>query len=272
MLPSLFISTRPDALLKLFPKDTPQRNTFTGLVFILTTEGEAIVEIDNHPYSLQPGTLLTLLPSHLLSTAMQGDDHRCLTLAFLFDEMADYPYMVQSHISEQMERTIAIQLTSEETKRLENWHKNLAAHYNRPTHPAYKEIMRSLLFIFTAEVCAIYSEKPVKTSITHHQELVDGFFRLLHENYRTNRDIAFYADRLCLSAKYLSKVISRVTGRTPSFWFADFTVREAKTLLKSTTLTVIQISEQLNFPNSSFFARYFKRIAGVSPQEYRNAE
>lgn len=271
MLPPIFISTRPDALLKLFPKDTPQRNTFTGLVFILTTEGEAIVEIDNRPYSLCPGTLLTLLPSHLLSTTMQGDDHRCLTLAFLFDEMTDYPYMIQSHISEQMEQTLVIRITSEEKEILENRHKDLTVHYNRPAHPAYREILRSLIFVFTAEVCAIYSEKPLKSSITHNEELVDGFFRLLHENYRTNRNIAFYADRLCLSAKYLSKVISRVTGHVPSFWFADFTVREAKTLLKSTNLTVTQISEQLNFPNSSFFARYFKRTAGVSPQEYRNA-
>ena len=270
MIPSVFISTTPDALLKLFPKDIPQKNTFTGLVFILTTEGEAIVKIDDCPYLLQSGTLLTLLPSHLLSTTIQGDDHRCLTLAFLFDEMADYPYMVQSHISEQMERTMVIRLTSEEMGRLENRHKDLAGHYNRLTHPAYQEILRSLIFIFTAEVCAVYSENPMKVSITHYEELVDGFFRLLHENYRTDRNIAFYADRLCLSTKYLSKVVCRVTGHAPSFWFADFTVREAKTLLKSTTLTVTQISEELNFPNSSFFARYFKRVAGVSPQEYRS--
>lgn len=270
MLPSIFISTEPDALLRLLPKETAQRNTFVGLVFILTTEGEAIVEIDNSLFSLHPGTLLTLLPSHLLSTTMQGNDYQCLTLAFLFDEMTDYPYMIQSHISEQMERTSVIRLTSEEMKRLENRHKDLTGHSNRLAHPAYQEILRSLIFIFTAEVCAIYSGKPMKVSITHSEELVDGFFRLLHANYRTNRDITFYADQLCLSSKYLSKVISQVTGHVPSFWFANFTVREAKTVLKSTTLTVTQISEELNFPNSSFFARYFKRLAGVSPQEYRN--
>lgn len=115
MMPSVFISTTPDALLVVFPKDTPQRNTFTGLVFILTTEGEAIIEISTRPYSLRPGTLLTLLPSHLLSTTMQGDDHRCLTLAFLFDEMTDYPYMIQSHISQQMEQTLVIRRSSSPT-------------------------------------------------------------------------------------------------------------------------------------------------------------
>lgn len=137
MLPSIIISTEPDALLRFFPKYTPQRNTFTGLVFILTTEGEAIVEIDTRPYSLRPGTFLTLLPSHLLSTTMQGDDHRCLTLAFLFDEMTDYPYMIQSHISEQMEQTLVIRITSEEKEILENRHKDLTAHYNRPAHPVF---------------------------------------------------------------------------------------------------------------------------------------
>lgn len=270
MVPSVFISTNPDALLKLLPKDTPRRNTFTGLVFLLTTGGEAIVGIDEHTYTLRTGTLLTLLPLHLLSTTLQKEEHRCLTLAFMFDAMTDFPYMLQSVISEKMEHTPVIRLTEEEMVRLENLHKNVADHYIRNTHPAYQEILRSFLFIYTAEVCAIYSGKPAKSSFTHNEELTGSFFRLLHQYFRTNREATFYADRLCLSSKYLSRVIRQVTGQVPSYWIADFTVREAKTLLKSTTLTVTQISEELNFPNSSFFARYFKRLAGVSPQEYRS--
>lgn len=253
----------------IFPTDIPQRNTYTGLTFILTIEGEAIVEIDQSPYTLQPGILLTLLPSHLLNTIQYSENFQCLTFAFMFDAMTDFPYMLQSYISEAMERNPSIQLTGEELNKLEDWHKIITRHYQLTTHPSYREILRSLIFIFTAEVSAIYSGRPIKASATHIEELTDGFFRLLHEHFRTQRETAFYASRLCISPKYLSRIIRQITGHVPSYWIADFTVREAKMLLKSTTLSITQLSEKLNFPNSSFFARYFKRYAQMAPQEYR---
>lgn len=269
MIPSIFISSDPDTLLPFFQVGLPRRNTLVGLAFILTTAGQTNVEIDGRPYVLQPGTLLTLLPSHLLSLVVGETHFQCLTLAFEFDTMTDFPYMLQSCISQKMESTPFVRLTSEELSRLKNWHETISSHYRQTTHPSYREILRSLLFIFTAEVSGIYSGKPVKSSATYGEELTDDFFRLLHEYFRTNRQPVFYADRLCVSSKYLSRVICRVTGHVPSYWIADFTVREAKMLLRSTSLTVTQLSEKLNFPNSSFFARYFKRYAGIAPQEYR---
>ena len=112
----------------------------------------------------------------------------------------------------------------------------------------------------------------MKATATHKEQLTENFFRLLHESFSAHRDVAFYADRLCITSKYLARVIQQVTGQTPAYWITDFTIREAKTLLKSTTLTITELSERMNFPNSSFFARYFRRYAGVSPQEYRKGD
>lgn len=272
MIPSIFVSTGPDTLLGFLPADVPGRNTYAGLICILTTAGEATVEIDGRPYTLQPGTLLTLLPAHLLSTTAKNAGFHCLILSFTFDAMTAFPYMLQSLVSEKMERTPFIRLTPVEQKKVESWYQVIASHYEQVTHPSYQEILRSLIFVFTAEVSTIYSGKPVRASANHSEELTDNFFRLLHQYFRTNRQTAFYAGRLCVTSKYLSRVIRQVTGHVPMYWIANFTVREAKMLLKSTTLTVTQLSEQLNFPNSSFFARYFKRYAGIAPQEYRLGE
>lgn len=267
---SLFLSTQPEALLRFFPMDAPCRGNLTGPLFLLTTAGEATVEIDGRPYTLCNSTLLTLLPYHLLYTLDFTPDFRCLTLAFTFDFMADFPYMLQSCISEQIEMTPFVQLISPEYARLASLYQSITCHYQLTTHPSYQEILRSQLYIFTAEVSAIYSNKPIKSSATRNEEITGGFFRLLHEHFRTNRDAAFYADRLCISTKHLSKVIQQITSHLPTYWIAHFTVREAMSLLKATTLTVTQLSEELNFPNSSFFARYFKRYAGVSPQAFRS--
>ena len=83
---SFFISDEAGALLRFFPIGVPQRNAMVGLVFVLTTAGQATVEIDNRSYTLSAGALLTLLPSRLLRSVMCTDDFRCLTFAFRFDD------------------------------------------------------------------------------------------------------------------------------------------------------------------------------------------
>ncbi|MDR1763062.1 MAG: helix-turn-helix domain-containing protein [Dysgonamonadaceae bacterium] len=99
--------------------------------------------------------------------------------------------------------------------------------------------------------------------------LAEQFITLVRENYRSERDTAFYAEKLCLTSKYLSQVIKSATGKSASDWIDDYVILEARALLKSTNMTIQQISDALNFPSQSFFGKYFKRIAGVSPREYR---
>lgn len=92
---------------------------------------------------------------------------------------------------------------------------------------------------------------------------------LVKENFREHRDTGFYADKMCLTPKYLSKVIKAETGRTVSDWVEEYTVLEAKVMLRRTNMTVSQIADELNFPSQSFFGKYFKRLTGLSPKEYR---
>jgi AraC-like DNA-binding protein len=99
--------------------------------------------------------------------------------------------------------------------------------------------------------------------------LLERFMNLVRENFREQRDIGFYADQLCLTPKYFSKVIKDSSGASASEWIDNYVILEAKALLKSTNMTILQISDELNFPSQSFFGKYFKRIVGVSPKEYR---
>jgi AraC-like DNA-binding protein len=99
--------------------------------------------------------------------------------------------------------------------------------------------------------------------------LLDRFMNLVKENFREQRDVGFYADKLCLTPKYLSKVIRDNSGSSADEWIDNYVTLEAKALLKSTNMTIQQISEELNSPSQSFFGKYFKRIVGVSPSEYR---
>ncbi|OUP10687.1 hypothetical protein B5F34_04580 [Mediterranea sp. An20] len=96
--------------------------------------------------------------------------------------------------------------------------------------------------------------------------------QLLKEHYTSERNIGFYADKLCLSPKYLSQMVLAASGRHVKDWVQDYVILEAKALLRSRQYTVLQVSDMLNFPNQSFFGVYFKKAVGCSLSMYQNME
>ncbi|MBP3551098.1 MAG: AraC family transcriptional regulator [Alistipes sp.] len=102
------------------------------------------------------------------------------------------------------------------------------------------------------------------------KELYTNFLELLRTNYKQHRDLTFYASALCITPKYLSQVVREVSGRSAMLCIEEYVITECKALLSSTTMTIQQIADAMNFPSQSVFGKYFKRVVGVSPKEYRN--
>lgn len=122
------------------------------------------------------------------------------------------------------------------------------------------------------EVSVLYSTSAYETppAISRQELLTAEFFKLMLADYKKERSVAYYADKLCLTPKYLSMTVKKVTGHPISEWINEVVVIEAKRMLKTTDLTALQISEELNFPNPSFFVRFFKQYIGMTPMEYKN--
>lgn len=97
------------------------------------------------------------------------------------------------------------------------------------------------------------------------------FLSLVQQNFRHERFLDFYAAKLNITAKHLSRTVKAETGATAVEWIERYVMLEAKVMLKSSNLTVQQIAEELHFPTQSFFGKYFKKHAGVSPKEFRNS-
>lgn len=104
---------------------------------------------------------------------------------------------------------------------------------------------------------------------TRQEEIYNAFVDVLGENYKKARDIGYYADKLCITAKHLSQVVKEVSGKTALEIIEDYVLTECKALLLSTTMTIQEISDELNFPSQSVFGKYFKRLTGMSPKAYR---
>lgn len=107
---------------------------------------------------------------------------------------------------------------------------------------------------------------------TRQEEIYSAFIDSLGENFKTARDIGYYADKLCISAKHLSQVVKDVSGKTALEIIEDYVLTECKALLLSTTMTIQEISDELNFPSQSVFGKYFKRLTGLSPKAYRKTQ
>jgi AraC-like DNA-binding protein len=118
---------------------------------------------------------------------------------------------------------------------------------------------------FLESVPSTVTDKSRKEAIT------DDFFRLLFESFQKERQVTFFADKLCLTPKYLSMTIKEVTGHPASSWINEMVILETKRLLKATELTALQVSEELNFPNPSFFGRFFKQHTGMTPLQFRKS-
>ena len=129
-----------------------------------------------------------------------------------------------------------------------------------------------LLIGLTYRLCGIYSRKLVnrRDTVGHKDETFIRLIGLIEENYRRERGVEFYADKLCLSSKYLSTLSKSVSGYTVQELVFKAIVREAISLLKNTQKTVLEISEELNFPNASYFGTFFRKQTGMSPMQMRN--
>ena len=110
----------------------------------------------------------------------------------------------------------------------------------------------------------------VKSTNSRQEEIFTKFTELLERHHKKEREIAFYADKMCITSKHLSQVIKDYTGKTALGLIEEYVISEAKSMLLSTTMSIQQISDELNFPSQSVFGKYFKRVAGISPSEYRN--
>ena len=110
--------------------------------------------------------------------------------------------------------------------------------------------------------------KPAKR-IGRGDRIFDKFLGLVSEYHTKERSVGFYADRLCLSTKYLSKLIKTVSGRSAPEWIDDYVILEAKSMLKYSDLPVKEIVSRLNFPNASTFHKFFKAKTGLTPGRYR---
>ena len=135
-----------------------------------------------------------------------------------------------------------------------------------------KEVLHSVLVSLFGGVRRLYLEYAHGDHLLSRSESIcKQLTKLVMKHFTSERRVSFYAERLHITPQHLSVTVRQVTGKTVSDVIAEAVVMDARAKLKSTNMSVQEISDSLGFPNVSFFGKYFKRYTGMSPNEYRKS-
>ena len=217
--------------------------------------------------------LFVVLADQILQCDYFSDDFSGLTIimskSFLENTFGDIQVSMPLFLS--VHDNPWIQLNQEELKSMVEYFFLLQRTVRLKENPNLQETLKHLTLAFFYGTGYRFYKVHDKFQKSKQDIIVEKFLSIVKENYRTQRMIEFYSEKLFLTPKHLSGVIKERSGKSASEWIEDHVMLEAKALLKSTDKTIQQISDALNFPTQSFFGKYFKRRTGISPKEYRKS-
>lgn len=239
----------------------------------ICTSGEAELEIHMKPCKLSKGDIVRIRMGQTLLVKSVSEDFN--SVLFFFDRRVISGFV--SGLKVPLGNTNPIFKTSDDLFDTILLYLNFVKSrldLCRIEKSAYLKAASELLI--KAMLCEVLNEVS-KSCVTQEkgsrtQEIFVKFSSLVNEHFKETRNVKYYADQLCITPKYLCKIVSECVGSSPSQFIDTLVMNEAKEMLRTTNLSIQNISDALNFPNQSFFGRFFKTHAGVSPGAFRNSE
>jgi len=248
---------------------------FKGIVFAVCMKGTARVQVnfDFKEYTITENSIITIPPNQIVQVLDRTEDFLIELLAFSPDYLIDMSLPKDYELPKKILSKPILHITKEEVEEILQYHKFIVAAFNNKRHAFFENVIKGLLYSLLMVIAAKYIDQDAEEKEKpkgRGEEITEQFFMLLRDYHRQERMPSFYADKLCITTKYLSGTLKKITGRSINAWLEDAIIMSSKILLKSSNLTVLQISEELNFPNPSYFGRFFKKITGMTPKEYRD--
>ena len=232
-----------------------------------TTEGT----INLTPYTTDGACFITVLPGQIMEYKSISEDFSGLFIIM----SSKFTDSLIPNVTERLPLSLSvrdnpvIQLDEKALEGMINYFDLLKKVICVKEHPYRLETVRYLTLAFFYGAGVFFHKVSNNKKMTHRETIVDKFLQLVQTNYKKERGLDFYAAKLCITTGYLSKVIKETSNKSANDWIDEYITLEIKALLKSTNMTIEQISDELNFPSQSFFGKYFKRVTGMSPKEYR---
>ncbi|MFP5129869.1 helix-turn-helix domain-containing protein [Phocaeicola coprocola] len=258
---------------KAFPKILckPFLMNYVGL--IVCEKGYFCFDVDKKKFTARAGETVFLSEGNNFSIGELSDDLRVSMLFYHVDPIREIlgSSIVAMYLYTTLTPEPCYVWTSGEESDLARYIALLGRHRKSAQNPFDNHECKLLLLALTYRLCSIYSRRIIeeKNVAGHKIDTFIKLIRLIEKYYMQERGVAFYADKLCLSPKYLSALSKSVCGYTVQELVFRAIIRKSIFWLKNTNKSVQEISDDLNFPNASFFGTFFKKQTGLAPSHYR---
>lgn len=239
-----------------------------GMVICLCRRYEGSIYIDGKEHKLGESSIAILPEKHLVRFTESIKVETIQFIAVTTDYILNMPSPIDTSIFSYSRYIPVMQVSDSKFDDFQSYFRFLYKESNEKS--TYQdEILRSILYALILEITGEYDAQynlNTGAEIKSH-DLSDKFFQLLAVYYKENRTVQFYADKLNITSKYLTTAIKKTTGRPVLEWLHEAVLIEAKMLLKTTDLTVQEISDRLNFSSPSAFVQFFKKHTGTTPKK-----
>lgn len=241
---------------------------------VLCRQGSCLIETNQRKYEFCEGSIGVILPGQILQMKSISDDFKPLCIVVSREFIEDIkPRIGDLELFLQLTRDNGIlRLNPEEYQQLVCSYELLKSKFKaHRSHACYRNLLENLVISIFFECYGFLQKHRGRTDqISKKECLFKAFIRLVVERYRTHRSSAYYAAQLGVPPKYLAAVVEEISAKSAKNWIDEYVILDAKVLLATTDKSIQEIAEELNFPDQSFFGKYFKRIVEMSPKDYRN--
>jgi AraC-like DNA-binding protein len=254
----------------------------------ICTAGRAQFEYDGVKYTIEKNDLFLYMRRNIISNFMASSDFNCRQIWFTRSEMWNLNMYSDTNLMDMvyLKQHPKAHLSDEDMSLLESYFQLLFRRMKDRSAILYPDIVRSLVGTMMLEMLSMMRREEMNmemlnnsveqdfqeetSSSIHRRRLADKFMRMAEQSDGRIRRVEVFASQLNITPKYLSTILKETMNCRPSTIIQLFTMKAIEHRLRFTDMTIQEISNELNFPNPSFFGRYFKEHAGMTPMEYRN--
>ncbi len=245
---------------------------FSSTTSILVKKGSCKADINLISYEIKAPAIVTIHSTQILQLQSFSDDFEASFLVLskrfvdsVFVLLSDNRFFINAG------RRAVWQIPEDKLQIISGFNKDLLSLINDTSNPNKFE---AFLFQLAAFFCRIghhlFPDKDENPKYASQGRITGKFLSMAQLNFKKERYLEFYANRLDITPKHLSRTVKAQTGYTAVEWIERFVILEAQGMLKSTNMNIQQISDELNFSSQSFFGKFFKKHVGITPKEFRN--
>lgn len=248
-------------------------------VFVLVTRGRLRLKTSTTDAVVEAHSLIDMLVWEPVTFVEMSEDIRawCIMPNYIFtNEALNGLKPEDSESFKDRHKVPFLPLMAEGENVLERLLEQMAAAMADEDHFYRKELCQTFFRAFMLEAGNMmhdrHAESVESEGVENRQDtILRSFLKLVWKYYRTEHNVDFYAQRLCLSSKHLSRVVCGRLGKTPFAVIRDELLQRASYLLRDTKMPVQDISAELHFSEMAAFCKFFKKHKGMSPTAYRAA-